>query len=91
MIGCRFSLYPMSDNFVEVILGAVEGLKEPGLSVQTDDVSTCLIGEEDKVFATLEEAFAKAAQASGHLVMVVTLSRGCPGEPDGYCIPGRNV
>ncbi len=78
--GARFSLYPMSDRYVPVILGAIEGLGGSGLEVETDNVSTFITGDRDLVWSTLEDAFAKAARTKEHVVMTVLLSHGCPGE-----------
>ena len=78
--GARFSLYPMSDRFVPIILHAIEGLKESGLEVETDDVSTFLGGPPDAVFGALQQAFARAAESGEHVVMTVLFSYGCPGE-----------
>ena len=86
--GCRFSLYPMADRFVPIILDAVEALKRPGLVVETDDVSTCLLGREPVVFSALRDTLVKAAAGGTHVVMNTTFSKGCPGEgavdPDQY-------
>jgi len=81
--GARFSLYPLTDRYVPVILGAIKGLQETGLEVETDDVSTFIGGDRDRVFAELERVFAYAAKTGEHVVMTVLLSHGCPGET--YC------
>lgn len=81
--GARISLYPMTDRYVPVIQGAVAGLQGSGLEVETDDVSTFLGGDRDRVFAELERIFASAARTGAHVVMTITLSHGCPGET--YC------
>lgn len=78
--GARFSLYPMTDRFVPVILQALEGMPERGLEVETDDVSTFLEGHPDAVFGALERVFVRAASSHAHVVMTLLLSRGCPGE-----------
>ena len=83
LIGCQFSLYPMTGQFAEVILGAIEGLHErKDLRVDTDDLSTLLIGASQPLFEALETCFVKASARSNHLVLSATFSRGCPGEPD---------
>jgi uncharacterized protein YqgV (UPF0045/DUF77 family) len=83
LIGCQFSLYPMTDQFIEVILAAVKGLHErKDLRVETDDLSTLLIGAPEPLFEALETCFVKAAATASHLVLSATFSRGCPGEPD---------
>ncbi len=83
-LGCQFSLYPMTDRFVEVILGAIDRLQNLGdrLRVESDDLSTLLVGAPEVLFPALQECFVQAAGRSSHLVMNVSLSRGCPGEPD---------
>lgn len=74
--GARISLYPMTDRYVEVILGAVEGLRERGLQLETDDVSTFVGGDPDAVYDAVETVFARAARAGDHVVMTVLLSHG---------------
>jgi uncharacterized protein YqgV (UPF0045/DUF77 family) len=81
--GARFSLYPMTDRYVAVILDAIKGLRETGLEVETDDVSTFIGGDRDRVFGELARVFAAAARTGEHVVMTVLLSHGCPGET--YC------
>jgi len=79
--GCRFSLYPMTDRFVDVILDSLAAVRVPGIEVETDDVSTCLIGPESAVFAALRDCLARASSGGTHVVMTATFSKGCPGEP----------
>jgi len=81
--GARFSLYPMTDRYVAVILEAIKGLRDTGLEVETDDVSTFIGGDRDRVFGELARVFAAAARTGEHVVMTVLLSHGCPGET--YC------
>jgi hypothetical protein len=88
MIGVRFSLYPLCDDFVPLILCAVKDLDRFGVAVETDDVSTCLIGEEPHLFEAVRVAFGRAASNGAHVVLSATFSAGCPGEPDGdVCLP----
>ena len=81
--GARFSLYPMTDRYARVILDAIRGLRDTGLEVETDDVSTFIGGGRDRVFGELTRVFAAAARTGEHVVMTVLLSHGCPGET--YC------
>lgn len=83
--GARFSIYPMTDRYVPVILEAIHGLGHRGLEIETDDVSTFLGGDRNAIWSSLEEAFAKAARTGGHVVMSAQVSHGCPGET--YCEP----
>lgn len=82
-VGARFSIFPMTDDFVDVILGALaSAARPPGLQVETDDVSTFVAGAEADVGRFLRDVVALAADAAGgrHLAAHVLLSRGCPGE-----------
>ncbi len=81
--GARISLHPMTDRYGPVILEAIEGLRDTGLEVETDDVSTFIGGDRNRVFRELERIFATAARTGEHVVMTVLLSHGCPGET--YC------
>ncbi len=83
-LGCQFSLYPMTDAFVPVILSAIDAMKpfRDRLRVETDDLSTTVIGPPEALFPALEASFVAAARAGHHVVMNLHLSRGCPGEPD---------
>lgn len=90
MIGARFSLYPMTDRFAPIILDAVEALDNAPLQREIDDVSTYVSGEENALFDALHATFSRAWDGVGkdHLVMSLTLSRGCPGEPgEDVCDP----
>lgn len=87
MIGCRLAIYPMTDDFVEVILGAIRTVDTSGMTVRTDALGTLFIGEEAKVLDAVRAAFETAARRAGHVVMTLHLSRGCPGEPEDYCDP----
>jgi len=83
--GARISLYPMTDEHVPVILGAIEGLRASGLEIETDDVSTFLGGDRNAIWSALERVFARAAKSGEHVVMTALVSHGCPGET--YCEP----
>lgn len=90
MIGARMSLHPMTDGFEHVVLGAVEALQGAPLERCTDDVSTFVHGEENALFQGIHDTYAAACERAGpaHLVMSLTLSRGCPGEPgEDVCDP----
>ena len=79
--GTQFSLYPMTDRFVEVILPAVEKLKaRDSLEIVTDDLSTLVRGDAAEVFSAIRDAFIAAAASGSHVVANVLFSRGCPGE-----------
>ncbi|EJC81580.1 YKOF-like protein [Rhizobium leguminosarum bv. trifolii WSM2297] len=82
--GAQVSLYPMSGNFVGIILDAVKTLDpyRDRLRIETDDISTLLVGPPDVLFAAMLDLFVAAAKTGEHCVLSAAVSRGCPGEPD---------
>ena len=82
--GAQISLYPMSGNFVGIILNALTALDpyRERLQIQTDDLSTLLVGAPEVLFPAMRDLFVAAARSGEHCVLHATLSRGCPGEPD---------
>ncbi|MBW3096660.1 Ykof family thiamine-binding protein [Pseudohoeflea coraliihabitans] len=88
--GAQLSLYPMSDDFVAVILGALDALDpwRDRLRIETDDVSTLMVGPADILFPAMRDLFVAAARGGVHCTLHATVSRGCPGEPDDpICTP----
>jgi uncharacterized protein YqgV (UPF0045/DUF77 family) len=88
--GAQISLYPMTDDFVGVILGAIGALEpyRPNFRIETDDLSTLLIGPPDQLFPAMRDLFLSASSHGVHCVLAATVSRGCPGEPDDpICTP----
>ena len=64
--GAQISLYPMADDFVGVILGALGALDpyRDRLRIETDDISTLLVGPPEVLFPALRDLFVAAAQFS---------------------------
>lgn len=88
--GAQISLYPMTDDFVAVILTAIEALEpyRPNFRIETDDVSTLIVGPPEQLFPAMRDLFVAAAATGKHCVLSATVSRGCPGEPDdAICTP----
>ena len=89
-IGMRFSLHPHCDDFVEVILGALEDARTAGLTeglvIETDEVSSYVgattAPAEQRLVGYLAGVIGAASRRTGggHVVAHVLLSRGCPGE-----------
>ena len=65
--GCRFSLYPMTDNFVPIILGALEGTDTSAVWSESDALSTVYRGKLPYVAAALRALFVKAWKPDVHL------------------------
>ncbi|WEK04612.1 MAG: YkoF family thiamine/hydroxymethylpyrimidine-binding protein [Candidatus Devosia phytovorans] len=82
--GAQISLYPMTDDFVGVITSALVALDpyRDRLRIETDDISTLLVGPPEELFPVLRDLFSAAALNGKHCVLSATISRGCPGEPD---------
>ncbi|MZR11969.1 HMP/thiamine-binding protein [Maritimibacter sp. DP07] len=83
-IGAQVSLYPMTSDFVEVIETGLEALSpyREHLRIETDDMSTLMVGAPEALIDAIRDLFAASARRPAHVTMHVTLSRGCPGEPD---------
>lgn len=81
--GCRFSLYPMCDNYVDVILGALEKTDTSYVWSQTDPLSTVYRGRLPYVADAVCALFANAWQEGLHMALEGEFSRGCPGDVSG--------
>lgn len=83
-IGAQVSLYPMTSDFVDVITTGLEALTphKSALRIETDDISTLIVGAPGPLIDAIRDLFAAVARQPDHVTMHVTLSRGCPGEPD---------
>lgn len=86
IVGCQFSLHPMSDNFVDIILSTLSEVDTSKVWKETDDVSTCIRGKMIHVFDVAKAIFLHAANTGEHVAMNGTFSIGCPGdtEADAY-------
>lgn len=80
VVGARIGIYPMQDNFVDVILKAVRASDKTGLAISTDDLGTTIQGKRERVFSYVKEVFLHAANEGGHVVANVLFSVGCPGD-----------
>ncbi|MUK90549.1 thiamine-binding protein [Ornithinibacillus sp. L9] len=80
--GCQFTLYPMSDNFVDIILSALNEVDTSKVWKDTDDVSTCIRGKMVHIFDVTKAIFLHAAKTGEHVAMSGTFSIGCPGDTD---------
>ncbi|KAB7707036.1 thiamine-binding protein [Bacillus aerolatus] len=83
IVGFRFSLYPMSDQFVEVITSTLAKTDTTKVWMQTDDISTCIRGKMEHVFDVAKAVYLHAANTGKHVVLNGTFSIGCPGDSDG--------
>jgi len=80
--GCQFSLHPMSDQFVNIILSTLEEVDTSKVWMETDDISTCIRGKMVHVFDVVKAVFLHAAKTGEHVAMNGTFSIGCPGDSE---------
>lgn len=81
--GARFSIYPMSENFVEVIMSALNEVDTSKVWIETDDITTCVRGNSEHVFDVVKAIYLNAAKTGHHVVLNATFSNGCPGDTTG--------
>lgn len=79
-VGARFTLSVADSDYVRILLGALAEADRSGLTIETNDISTCVSGSEARVLAYLRDVIAAAAASGAHLSAAILLSRGCPGE-----------
>lgn len=79
-----FTLFPMSEDFVDVILSALEQVDTSKVWKETDDVSTCIRGKMDPCFWRSERDLFHAVKSGKHVAMSGTFSIGCPGDSEGH-------
>ncbi|WP_060206664.1 YkoF family thiamine/hydroxymethylpyrimidine-binding protein [Sporosarcina koreensis] len=93
IVGFRFSLYPMADDFVSVIKGALEKTDTSNVWMHTDDVSTVIRGKQIHVFNVAKAIALHAAKTGKHIALSGTFSAGCPGDTAGdvYLDKGEKV
>ena len=58
--GCRFTLYPMSDKYIEIILGALEKTDTSAVWSETDALSTVYRGKLPYVADAVQALFLNA-------------------------------
>jgi uncharacterized protein YqgV (UPF0045/DUF77 family) len=77
-ISAQVSLYPLGqDDLRAAIEGFWGALDDRGLEQERGPMSTLIWGDDETVFAALQDGFRRAAERGG-TVMVVTLSNACP-------------
>ena len=82
--GCSFSLYPMSDQYADLILSAIKTVDSSNVWMKTDRVSTIVRGRIPHLFDVTQAAFLEIAKTGEHVVYSATFSVGCPGDTEGH-------
>ena len=83
IVGCRLSIFPMTDRFAEVIVEALKSVNTDKVWMHTDDLCTCIRGRAEHVFDVTRAIFAHSASTGAHTVFNGTFSIGCPGDSNG--------
>lgn len=93
LTGCRFSLAPMSDDFISIILDAVKKTDVSNVWSDTDELSTIYRGKRIHVLDALKACFINAYRPGVHMTMEATISKGCPGDTlaDSYMGKGNSL
>lgn len=82
--GCSFSIYPMSDNFADLILSSIDRADTSKVWMKTDEVSTIVRGRIPHIFDVTQAIFLEASKSGKHVVYSSTFSVGCPGDTEGH-------
>lgn len=83
IVGFRFTLSPMTSDFVSVIKGALKETDLQNVWRHTDDVSTVIRGRGEHVFDAAKAVLSHATKTGTHVSMSGTFSVGCPGDTAG--------
>jgi tRNA-Thr(GGU) m(6)t(6)A37 methyltransferase TsaA len=76
-IAAQVSLYPLrQEHLAPAIDEALRIFRKHDLDVEAGSMSSVITGDDEAIFAALQEAFRRVAE-QGHLVMTVTFSNAC--------------
>ena len=87
--GCRFTLYPMSDKCIEIILGSLEKTNTSAVWSETDALSTVYRGKLPYVADAVQALFLNAYRPGVHMALEGQFSKGCPGDVSGDSVLNR--
>ena len=87
--GCRFTLYPMSDKYIEIILGSLEKTDTSAVWSETDALSTVYRGKLPYVADAVQALFLNAYRPGVHMALEGQFSKGCPGDVSGDSVLNR--
>ena len=77
-ISAQIAVYPLRQERLTPSIEAVQhALLAHSLKPESGPMSTYVVGDDQAVFAALQDAFSRASNI-GHVVMTVTVSNACP-------------
>lgn len=74
-VSVELSLYPLSNDFEQIILDFIEKLKDSSLEVQTNGMSTQVFGEMDMIMEKIGKAM-KEVYAENKAILVMKMGKG---------------
>lgn len=74
--GCRFTLAPMSDDYISIILGSIAQIDTSRIFSKTDKTSTIYRGSTHHVIDCVKACFIHAYRANVHMTSELTFSQG---------------
>ena len=83
--GCRFTLSTMSDNFIDMILGAIKQVDTKKVWSATDALSTVYRGKRIHVMDCLKACFSHINNGTAHIALEATVSKGSPADTGDDC------
>ena len=78
--GCRIGVYPMSDDYVSIIIGAIDKTNTKRVWSHTDSMGTIYRGLQEDVIETCKALICHAYRDRVHMTSSMTFSKGCPGD-----------
>lgn len=80
VVSLRFSIHPMTNDFIKIIKGALGEADTSNVWMHTDDVSTIMRGKQQHVFDTAKAIVIHAATTGAHVAFNGSFSVGCIGD-----------
>lgn len=74
--GCRFTLAPMSDDYISIILGSISKIDTSMIYSLTDKTSTIYRGSTNHVIDCVKACFMHAYRSNIHMTSELTFSQG---------------
>lgn len=81
-LSCRFILSPMSDQFVEIVRGALGKMDTHLVKMSTEKLTATYRGQREHVEDVVKAYFIYAYRPEVHTTMEAVYSRGWPGEEE---------
>lgn len=84
-VQAQVSLYPLKTKaLAKPVEEFCRRLRNPGLTVDTHSMSTLIVGESERVFQAVEQAF-QALAADFDIVVDLKVSNACPNDIETQC------